>query len=464
MLVTLWVHCLQFLIYKVFSGGNLRKPGGLFGNSSSEIPVNDLKQLETFFYKLSYFLHILDYTETVASLTDLGFLWFREFYLESSRVIQFPIECSLPWMLVDHVIEAHNTGLLESVLMPFNIYNDSARQELAVRKQCFFYDEIEAEVQNTVVAAVGVIQSTTPKSDMRDYISSSSSCSSSCSRSGVVQKRRVDRFLLCPSDQFSRVVIAEEALVYVCISPAMAMTAASKGADDDSISERECHKGVMIQTGIAKLPKKYLVNHGISGEMFRSMMDASKRFFELPFEEREKYMSLDTYSPIRELVATYSNENKKLFLMLMEAITEPWTNKHENQQEHHHHNRGMGAVCLIERERDLVQTVQERARRWWQSPEVVGHSSAVAVAICSNGRYKSVLHRAIVNSVKPRISVASLYIVPYSSVVRPSPKLIDESNPRRYMDTDFSSFLEYISSFEPKKKNSLESRKLILNE
>ena len=56
------VHCLQFLIYEVVSGGNLRKPGGLFGNSGSEIPVNDLKQLETFFYKLSFFLHVLDYT------------------------------------------------------------------------------------------------------------------------------------------------------------------------------------------------------------------------------------------------------------------------------------------------------------------------------------------------------------------------------------------------------------------
>ncbi|KAH7865604.1 hypothetical protein Vadar_008791 [Vaccinium darrowii] len=142
------VHCLQFLIYEVVSGGNLRKPGGIFGNSSSEIPVNDLKQLETFFYKLSFFLHILDYTETVASLTDLGFLWFREFYLESSRVIQFPIECSLPWMLVDHVIEAQNTGLLESVLIPFDIYNDSARQALAVLKQRFLYDEIEAEVDH----------------------------------------------------------------------------------------------------------------------------------------------------------------------------------------------------------------------------------------------------------------------------------------------------------------------------
>ncbi|CAK9327870.1 unnamed protein product, partial [Citrullus colocynthis] len=56
------VHCLQFLIYEVVSGGNLRKPGGLFGNSASEIPINDLKLLENFFYKLSFFLHIFDYT------------------------------------------------------------------------------------------------------------------------------------------------------------------------------------------------------------------------------------------------------------------------------------------------------------------------------------------------------------------------------------------------------------------
>ncbi|KAL4637812.1 hypothetical protein ACB092_03G103200 [Castanea dentata] len=142
------IHCLQFLIYEVVSGGNLRKPGGLFGNSGSEIPVNDLKQLETFFYKLSFFLHILDYTATVASLSDLGFLWFREFYLESSRVIQFPIECSLPWILVEYLLESQNAGLLESALMPFDIYNDSAQQALVVLKQRFLYDEIEAEVDH----------------------------------------------------------------------------------------------------------------------------------------------------------------------------------------------------------------------------------------------------------------------------------------------------------------------------
>jgi len=49
----------------------MRKSGGLFGNSGSGIPVEDLKQLETFFYKLSFFLHILDYTGAYLSFVNL---------------------------------------------------------------------------------------------------------------------------------------------------------------------------------------------------------------------------------------------------------------------------------------------------------------------------------------------------------------------------------------------------------
>lgn len=71
------VHCLQFLIYEVVSGGNLRKPGGLFGNSSSEIPVNDLKVLETFFYKLGFFLHIIDYTGEHPFVSSFSFIHFH---------------------------------------------------------------------------------------------------------------------------------------------------------------------------------------------------------------------------------------------------------------------------------------------------------------------------------------------------------------------------------------------------
>ncbi|KAI5067235.1 hypothetical protein GOP47_0017763 [Adiantum capillus-veneris] len=140
------LHCLQFLIHELVSGSAPRKAAGFFGSNDPEVPQQDLRQLESFFNRLAFLPHILDYKVTLAHVTDLGFLWFREFYLETSRVIQFPIECSLPWMLVDHVIESQDTGLLESVLMPFDIYNDSAEFALHGLKQRFLYDEIEAEV------------------------------------------------------------------------------------------------------------------------------------------------------------------------------------------------------------------------------------------------------------------------------------------------------------------------------
>lgn len=53
-------------------------------------------------------------------------------------------------MLVDCVLESPNSGLLESVLIPFDIYNDSAQQALVLLKQRFLYDEIEAEVLHTL--------------------------------------------------------------------------------------------------------------------------------------------------------------------------------------------------------------------------------------------------------------------------------------------------------------------------
>lgn len=47
---------------------------------------------------------------------------------------------------MDHVIESEDAGLLESILIPFDLYNDSAQHALTSLKQRFLYDEIEAEV------------------------------------------------------------------------------------------------------------------------------------------------------------------------------------------------------------------------------------------------------------------------------------------------------------------------------
>lgn len=50
-----------------------------------------------------------------------------------------------------------------------------------------------------------------------------------------------------------------------------------------------------------------LVNHGIGNEAIGKMIDVSKRFFELPFEERQRYMSSDLYAPVR--YGTSFNQN-----------------------------------------------------------------------------------------------------------------------------------------------------------
>ncbi|WCJ34418.1 2-oxoglutarate (2OG) and Fe(II)-dependent oxygenase superfamily protein [Euphorbia peplus] len=284
-----------------------------------------------------------------------------------------------------------------------------------------------------------------------------------------------------------------------------------------------------------------VINHGIPNDVISGMIDASKRFFELPLEERSKYMSSDMTALVRygtsfnqnkdkvfcwrdflklmshplsdvlphwpssppdfrKLVATYTKETKYLFLMIMEAILEglspsssPLKNKRENEEDEEevmeefkngsqlmivnmfpecpepeltlgmppHSDYGFLTLLL----QDDVEGLQIQYKDKWLTVQPIPNAFVVNVGdhleIFSNGRYKSVLHRVKVNSTKSRISVASLHTLPFNHMVKPWLKLIDEAHPRRYEDTNFYTFLDYISSREPKNKEFLESRKLI---
>ncbi|XP_059625381.1 probable 2-oxoglutarate-dependent dioxygenase SLC1 [Cornus florida] len=291
-----------------------------------------------------------------------------------------------------------------------------------------------------------------------------------------------------------------------------------------------------VLDSIAKACQDYgffqLINHGMATDVISSMIDVGKKFFELPFDEREKYMSSDMRSPVRygtsfnqnkdgvfcwrdflklscqplsdvlpywpsspvdlrEAATNYSKQTKFLYLMLMEAILESLglvetIGESENLREFEDGSQLMVVNCypscpepdltlgmpphsdyglLTLLLQDEVKGLQIQHQGRWVTVEPIPNSFVVNVGdhleIFSNGRYKSVLHRVLVNSSKSRISVASLHSLPFDSMIRPSPKLINEDNPRRYMDTDFATFLEYVSSCEPKSKNFLESRKLI---
>ncbi|KAK2998004.1 hypothetical protein RJ639_025282 [Escallonia herrerae] len=278
-----------------------------------------------------------------------------------------------------------------------------------------------------------------------------------------------------------------------------------------------------------------LVNHEISNDAISNVLDVAGRFFELPSEEREKYMSVDMRSPVRygtsfnqtkdgvycwrdflklvcnpdivphwpsspvdfrNMTAIYAKETKFLFLMVAEAILESLgltntENKTKEEEEDDilkelqdgsqlmvvncyppcpepdltlgmppHSDYGFLTLLL----QDEVEGLQIQFQEKWVTIEPIPNSFVINVGdhleIFSNGRYKSVIHRVLVNSMKSRISVASLHSLPFSSMVRPSPKLISDANPRRYMDTDFPAFIKYIESCDSTKKKFLESRRL----
>jgi cytoplasmic FMR1 interacting protein len=97
-----------------------------------------------FYDKSFYWPYLLDYRNSIAALTDLSPLWFREFYLEMSRVVQIPIAMSMPWILTDFVIKT--PSIKENIFFVLDIYNDAASHALDDLNQQFLYEEIEAEV------------------------------------------------------------------------------------------------------------------------------------------------------------------------------------------------------------------------------------------------------------------------------------------------------------------------------
>lgn len=86
-----------------------------------EFSSSQVKELEEFYGRSFFYKYLVSIVPTVLSITDLADLWYREFYLELSRRLQFPIEMSLPWILTDHILESRDAAMMESVLYPLGI-------------------------------------------------------------------------------------------------------------------------------------------------------------------------------------------------------------------------------------------------------------------------------------------------------------------------------------------------------
>lgn len=62
--------------------------------------------------------------------------------------------------------------------------------------------------------------------------------------------------------------------------------------------------------------------------------------------------------------------------------------------------------------------------------------------VISNDRYKSILHRAVVNSNKERISVPTFYCPSPDAVIGPAKELISDEQPAVYRDFTYAEYYE----------------------
>ncbi|KAJ4777171.1 2-oxoglutarate (2OG) and Fe(II)-dependent oxygenase superfamily protein [Rhynchospora pubera] len=78
----------------------------------------------------------------------------------------------------------------------------------------------------------------------------------------------------------------------------------------------------------------------------------------------------------------------------------------------------------------------------------------------SNGKYRTVVHRAALHSENSRVSIASIHGLAMNEKVRSAEELVDEQNPVMYKESSFRDFLDFLPSKETKNKSYIDSLRI----
>lgn len=172
----------------------------------------------------------------------------------------------------------------------------------------------------------------------------------------------------------------------------------------------------------------------------------------------------------REDVAEYSRKMRGLSLELLEAISESlglereYIEKALGKQAQHMainyyppcpepeltyglpaHADPNAITILLQNEVPGLQVLNDGK---WLTVNPVPNTFIVNIGdqiqVISNDRYKSVLHRALVNCEKERMSIPTFYCPSPEAVIKPAPKLVDNDHPAQYKNFTYA---EYYTKF-----------------
>ncbi|XP_057496628.1 2-oxoglutarate-dependent dioxygenase 19-like [Actinidia eriantha] len=250
-----------------------------------------------------------------------------------------------------------------------------------------------------------------------------------------------------------------------------------------------------------------LVNHGVPESLMKAVINGCDELFNMTVEEKENYITHDIWAPIRYStgingVQSVSMRRESLRVLMHRPFTFP--NKLEDvsdvMREYTQITRALVREllkgiskslgleeCYIDKAMDLESGYQHfQANFYPRCPqpelsmgvpshtdyglltalihngvvglEILHHGKWVLVnplpnailvnvtdqlEILSNGKCKSVIHRALVNNSVPRMSVAMFYGPSDDKVVGPAPELLDmEGRPPAFVSMEFKKYID----------------------
>lgn len=124
--------------------------GGFFAKafSSNELSKENVRDLRQWLESSRVYSHMIDMSGTLKEVSDLGNLYFREFYFSIAKSPKLPMSSSLPWILCEHMFKGNRPRLdyFEHIMTPLEIYSDAAERSLTKLRRAHLYREIEGEV------------------------------------------------------------------------------------------------------------------------------------------------------------------------------------------------------------------------------------------------------------------------------------------------------------------------------
>lgn len=152
----------------------------------------------------------------------------------------------------------------------------------------------------------------------------------------------------------------------------------------------------------------------------KDALDSAEEFFNLPCDEKMFFASTDVHKHDE-----FEQGSQVMAVNCYPSCPEPQVAL--GMPPH----TDYGTITIINQSQQGLE-IMDQNKTWHSVPFI--HGALIVqlgdqFEVMSNGRYKSVPHRAILNLERKRLSIASLHSMPIKKKVGPAPELIDEQHP-----------------------------------